>query len=104
MVVKLGEVGVMKYHAHNRGSKPVVGTATYNVQPDKAGEFFNKIECFCFTEQLLQPGESKELPVQFFIDPALADDPKYADLTNITLSYTFFLDKNQSKAQVTTTP
>lgn len=96
--VKLGEVTNISYHAHNRGAQTVVGTATFNVQPDKIGTYFDKIQCFCFTKQVLKPGESVELPVQFYIDPALADDHHADDVQNITLSYTFFLDKDQSKA------
>ncbi len=99
MTVKLGEVAVVNYKAHNNSNKPLVGTATHNVQPDKAGIYFNKIQCFCFNQQLLAPGETRELPVQFFIDPALADDPKNDDVRHITLSYTFFMDKDQSLAR-----
>jgi cytochrome c oxidase assembly protein subunit 11 len=96
--VKLGEVANITYHAHNRGPKAVVGTATFNVQPDKIGGYFDKIQCFCFTKQVLKPGESATLPVQFYVDPSLADDRQADDVQNITLSYTFFLAKDQSKA------
>ena len=91
--VRLGEPTLVTFKVHNRGSVSLTGTAVFNVQPDRAGQFFSKIQCFCFTEQTLAPDESKELPVQFFVDPALADDPKYADVTNITLSYTFYRAK-----------
>ncbi len=88
--VRLGEEGVVSYKGKNIGVKPYLGTATFNVTPFKAGRHFNKIECFCFTEQLLQPGEEKEFPVSFFVDPALAKDINANEVTTITLSYTFF--------------
>jgi len=94
--VKLGEMGLASYRAENRGDRPTVGTAMYNVTPDKAGRYFNKIECFCFTEQVLHPGQAVDMPVAFFVDPAMADDPAMEDVTTITLSYTFFRAKDES--------
>ncbi|MEZ5936329.1 MAG: cytochrome c oxidase assembly protein [Alphaproteobacteria bacterium] len=88
--VQLGEELLVAFEAINESAEPVLGTATFNVTPHKAGAYFNKIECFCFTEQLLMPGESKEFPVMFFVDPAIADDPNTEDVSAITLSYTFF--------------
>lgn len=96
--VKLGEVTTITYHARNRSDKPIVGEATFNVQPDKSGGYFDKIQCFCFNKQVLKPGESATLPVQFTLDPAMAGDHDSDDVTNITLSYTFFRAKDQSLA------
>jgi cytochrome c oxidase assembly protein subunit 11 len=93
---KLGETYTVKYHAHNRSDKALVGLATDNVQPDKAGSYFDKIQCFCFNRQQLGAGETAELAVQFFVDPAIADDKLTNDVQNITLSYTFFRAKDQS--------
>jgi cytochrome c oxidase assembly protein subunit 11 len=92
----VGEAGEIKYRATNLSDKPVVGTATYNITPEKAAVYFNKVECFCFTRQLLQPGETAEMPVTYFVDPAIADDPKMRDVDTITLSYTFFKAADQN--------
>ncbi len=93
--VKLGEEKTINFHARNNGESTMVGTAVHNVQPDKAGLYFDKIQCFCFTKQVLRPGQTIELPVQFFIDPSMADDRNEDDVTNVTLSYTFYLAKDQ---------
>jgi len=98
--VKIGEPVLVKYRAINRGTESVVGTATYNVQPDKAGAYFFKTQCFCFTKQMLKPGETAEMPVEFYIDASMADDRSMDDVQNITLSYTFFRAKDQSKAHL----
>ena len=86
----VGETGLAFYAAKNLTDKPITGRATFNVQPAKAGRYFNKIECFCFTEQTLKPGEAVSMPVTYFIDPAIADDEGLDDVQTITLSYTFF--------------
>lgn len=88
--VRLGEKGVIAYHARNKADHAVTGTAVYNVTPPKAGPYFHKIQCFCFGEQVLEPGADVSMPVLFFVDPAMNDDPNLADVTEITLSYTFF--------------
>lgn len=91
--VKLGETTTVYYKVTNTGDKPATGIATYNVQPDLAGSYFSKLECFCFTEQTLQPGETLESAVVFYVDPRLTQDSDVKDLTSITLSYTYFPSK-----------
>ncbi|MCC2650545.1 MAG: cytochrome c oxidase assembly protein [Microvirga sp.] len=91
--VKLGQTTTVLYKVTNKGDKPSTGIATYNVQPDLAGTYFSKLECFCFTEQTLQPGETLESAVVFYIDPRLAEDRDVKDLSSITLSYTYFPSK-----------
>jgi cytochrome c oxidase assembly protein subunit 11 len=88
--LKVGEQAQGTYRATNVSDRPTTGTATFNVSPSLAGAYFVKIECFCFTEQTLEPGESVDMPVMFFIDPEIADDPDVARLGTITLSYTFY--------------
>jgi len=88
--VRLGEETVIWYRATNLSQRPIVGTATYNVTPDIAGQFFNKLQCFCFTEQLLLPDQSIDMPVSFFVDPDMDKDRRFDRVTTITLSYMFF--------------
>jgi len=88
--VRLGQQGLISFIAKNKDRQPSAGTAVFNVTPLKAGKYFQKIQCFCFGEQLLQPGEEMNMPVVFFVDPKMADDQEMDDVNTITLSYTFF--------------
>jgi cytochrome c oxidase assembly protein subunit 11 len=88
--LKLGENGLAFYTVKNESDRPVTAVATYNVTPHKVGPYFQKLECFCFQDRTLQPGESMELPVIFYVDPALATDRNVDEVTEVTLSYTFF--------------
>ena len=92
--VRLGEEHLTHYRVTNVSQRPLVGTSTYNVTPEPAGPWFNKIQCFCFTEQILEPGQAVDMPVTFFVDPSMADDPNMDDVKTITLSYTFFRAKD----------
>jgi len=88
--VKVGQQGFISFNARNRDRQPVAGTAVYNVTPLKAGKYFHKTQCFCFDRQLLQPGQAMDMPVVFYIDPAIAEDRNMDDVETITLSYSFF--------------
>lgn len=88
--IDIGARDMAFFTATNRSSTPVTGTATFNVTPAQAGKYFTKIECFCFTEQTLKPGETVRMPVIFYVDPKIADDPDARDISTITLSYTFY--------------
>ena len=93
--VKLGEEKLVFYRVTNVSQRPIVGTSTYNVTPETAGAWFNKLQCFCFTEQLLLPGQSMDMPVVFFVDPEMDKDRRYDNVRTITLSYTFFEAKTE---------
>jgi cytochrome c oxidase assembly protein subunit 11 len=94
---RTGEENLVFYTASNPGRVPTTGTASFNVTPHKAAPYFHKVACFCFTEQTLAPGESLELPVSFFVDPAIEKDPHMSDVTTITLSYSFHRAAAQPK-------
>lgn len=98
MVVRLGEENLAFFRAANTSAQPVVGTATFNVTPFKVGPYFSKIQCFCFDQQTLAAGETVDMPVSFYVDPAILDDPSTRDVRQITLSYTFFLDAESTAA------
>lgn len=89
MEIRIGETGLAFYEAHNPTSRPVAGTASFNVYPYAAGGYFTKIACFCFTEQVLQPGETVQMPVSFYVDPAMVEDREGRFVHEIVLSYTF---------------
>jgi cytochrome c oxidase assembly protein subunit 11 len=93
--VHLGEEKLVFFRATNLSQRPIVGTATYNVTPEWTAGWFNKIQCFCFTEQLLQPGQSVDMPVLFFVNADMDKDRRYDDVRTITLSYTFYEAKTE---------
>uniref|UniRef100_A0A6I8PPA8 Cytochrome c oxidase assembly protein COX11, mitochondrial n=2 Tax=Ornithorhynchus anatinus TaxID=9258 RepID=A0A6I8PPA8_ORNAN len=95
-----GETALAFYKAKNPTDSPVIGISTYNIVPFEAGQYFNKIQCFCFEEQRLNPREEVDMPVFFFIDPEFAEDPRMARVESITLSYTFFEAKEGQKLPV----
>jgi len=102
MTLRIGETGLAFYEAHNPTDHPVAGQAAYNVTPYEAGYFFDKIECFCFAEQVLQPGETVEMPVSFYVDPAIVNDRDAKYVHTITLSYTFYeIDLPDEQAALT---
>jgi cytochrome c oxidase assembly protein subunit 11 len=96
--LRIGETGLAFYRVRNLSAEPVVARATYNVTPHVAGQYFAKLECFCFDDRTLAPGEEVELPVVFFVDPEIVSDPDTAEIGTLTLSYTFFRSADQSAA------
>lgn len=93
VMLRVGDVGKATFWAKNTGTEPLTGTAAYNVSPEKMGPYFHKIQCFCFIEQVLQPGEEKEFPVTFFFDPDMIEDRGVDDVHVVTLSYIFYRKK-----------
>lgn len=89
MEIRIGETGLAFYEAHNPTDRPIAGAASYNVAPYAAGLYFTKIQCFCFEEQLLMPGETVQMPVTFYVDPDMVNDVEAKDIPQVTLSYTF---------------
>jgi cytochrome c oxidase assembly protein subunit 11 len=105
MELKIGETGLAFYEAYNPTNSAVTGQASYNVVPYDAGNFFTKIDCFCFTEQTLQPGERVQMPVTFYVDPEIVDDRDAKYIKHITLSYTFHeIETPQEQAQLRVAP
>ncbi|MEX1034481.1 MAG: cytochrome c oxidase assembly protein [Sneathiella sp.] len=100
LTMKVGESALAFYEAYNPTNRAIKGTATFNVTPQKIGQYFTKIDCFCFTEQVLQPGERVEMPVTFFVDPEIDNDPNAKEVTVITLSYTFFVSDDDDGTEV----
>lgn len=96
--VVIGQRDIATYTARNDGSKSITGMATFNVTPEQAGKYFHKIQCFCFTEQTLAPGQEVTMPVLYYVDPAMLDDPNMAGVEQITLSYTFHRTKEPQLA------
>lgn len=90
MTIRIGETGLAFYEATNNTDRPIAGSARYNVTPDAAGGYFVKIDCFCFREQILQPGETVQMPLTFFVDPEILTNPEAKSVHTITLSYTFY--------------
>ena len=97
ITVKVGESALAFFRAQNRSDITTTGTAAFNVTPMKVGKYFNKVDCFCFDEQSLMPGEDVDMPVTFFIDPAIMSDPNMSEVKTITLSYTFFQAEDAGK-------
>ena len=96
--VKIGEQNMAFYRASSSASGPTTGSATFNVTPAAAGQYFAKIQCFCFNEQTLAPGQTVDMPVVFYVDPAILDDPDAKDIDEITLSYSFYPVEQPTKA------
>jgi cytochrome c oxidase assembly protein subunit 11 len=97
--VNVGENRLVFYQAENLSDREITGMAVYNVTPLKAGIYFHKVQCFCFNQQTLQPGEAVDMPVSFYIDPEFDDDPEMDNIKTITLSYTFYNQSREAQAE-----
>ncbi|MCQ8184222.1 cytochrome c oxidase assembly protein [Parvularcula maris] len=97
--LRIGETGLAYYEATNNADYPVIGSASFNVQPAKAGSYFMKVDCFCFEEQILQPGETMLMPVTYYVDPEMADERRLDDVREITLSYTFYRNEDAEERE-----
>jgi cytochrome c oxidase assembly protein subunit 11 len=95
--IKLGQVVTVNYRVVNEAARPITAQAAYNVAPLNAGSYFQKINCFCFTEQTLKPGETRDMAVVFYVDPSMAKDPDGKEINSITLSYTFYRQREPSR-------
>src|SRR3546814_14033376 len=95
MTLRVGESGLAFFRAENLSAHPTAGTATFNVTPLKAGQYFNKVQCFCFTEQRLAAGASRDMPVSFFVEPATGEDTNLQEVKTITRTNTFFPDQQE---------
>jgi cytochrome c oxidase assembly protein subunit 11 len=104
--IRIGDTGLAFFKVTNRGDKPLTGRALYNVVPEQAGPYFQKLECFCFSNQTIEAGQTVEFPVVYFVDPRFADDPETKGKQEITLSYTFFpaVPDASGAKQAATTP
>ena len=102
--VKLGEVVTVNYRVINQAARPITASAAYNVAPLNAGSYFQKINCFCFTEQTLKAGETRDMPVVFYVDPSMVKDPDGNEINSITLSYAFYPQREPSRPVADGTP
>ncbi len=100
LTVKMGQDAMAYYSVRNESDKPITGVATFNVTPVKAAPYFVKTECFCFTDQTIQPGEEVSFPVIFYVDPEMDESPRHDEVREVYLSYTFFESENQPEADV----
>ncbi len=96
--IRIGETGLAFYEAHNPTDRPITGTASFNVAPFSMGGYFVKIDCFCFTEQVLEPGETMLMPVTYYVDPEMIEDEETVGVTKVTLSYTFYEQETERRA------